>query len=191
MILSLSVVIVAAILASIALFFLLGSHIAEMKKQQILVIVGGLIFVSLLISSFKSQDIITFSLLNSVAKNKINSIFSNELPAYNQKYNFDPSLLGDYLLEKNYEFGSGSKDYNEYIIYLSDKDQGASFFLYQLTQKFRGKGIPAFYVKMESPSGTSKEFFRKTGLNSYESFKHALDYYLQQNVRIYVIIDNA
>jgi hypothetical protein len=73
---------------------------------------GLLIFLSLLISNFKSQDIITFSLLNSVTKNKLNTIFSNELPAYSHKYNLDPNLLGNYLFDKNYDFGSGNKDYN-------------------------------------------------------------------------------
>lgn len=77
MILSISVIIISTLLCAVALFFLLGTPIKDIKKQQILVIVGLLIFLSILISNFKSQDIFTFSLLNSISKNKINSIFAN------------------------------------------------------------------------------------------------------------------
>lgn len=77
MILSISVIIISTVLCAVALFFLLGTPIKDIKKQQILVIVGLLIFLSIMISNFKSQDIFTFSLLNSISKNKINSIFAN------------------------------------------------------------------------------------------------------------------
>lgn len=77
MILSISVIIISTLLCAVALFFLLGTPIKDIKKQQILVIVGLLIFLSIMISNFKSQDIFTFSLLNSISKNKINSIFAN------------------------------------------------------------------------------------------------------------------
>lgn len=97
MIASLSIVIVAAILASIALFFLLGSKINEFKKQNILILMGLLIFLSILISNFKSHDIFTFSLLHSSTKNKINSIFVKDPLSYNSKYNLDEKTLGDYL----------------------------------------------------------------------------------------------
>ncbi len=156
MILSLSIVIIAAVLASVALFFLLGSKVDNFKKQNILIIVGSLILLSILISTFKSHDMFTFSLLNSVTKNKIHSMFATPLPAYVHKYHLDESTLGDYLFEKNYAFDPSAKDYNECIIYISKKDDGASFFLYQLTQKLRAKGYPAFYVKMESPTGSSQ-----------------------------------
>lgn len=82
MILSLSIVIIAAVLGSVALFFLLGSNVAEPKKQNILVLMGSLLLLAILISNFKSNDMFTFSLLNSTTKNKINSIFSATLPAY-------------------------------------------------------------------------------------------------------------
>lgn len=190
MILSLSIVIIAAVLASVALFFLLGSTVAEFKKQNILMIMGALLLLAILISNFKSNDMFTFSLLNSVSKNKIHSMFATELPSYSQKYNLDAKTLGDYLFEKNYMFDS-AKDYNECIIYVANKDEGASYFLYQLTLKMRAKGYPAFYVKMDSPSGSSKEFFRKTGLYSYEAFKGAIDYYLHQKSKPYIIVDNA
>jgi hypothetical protein len=191
MMISLSIVIIAAVLASVALFFLLGSNVQELKKQQILVIVGSLLLLAILISNFKSNDMFTFSLLNSSSKNKIHSVFSTGLPAYVQKYNLDPKTLGDYLFDKNYAFDSGSKDYTEYIIYSSNKDEGGSFFLHQLTDKLRAKGYPAFYVKMESPSGSSKEFFRKTGFYSYDAFKSSIDYYLQQKSKPYIVVDNA
>lgn len=148
MILSLSIVIIAAVLASVALFFLLGSNVNELKKQNILVIVGSLILLSILISNFKSNDLFKFSLLNSTSKNKINSIFSSDLPTYNNKYTMDSKTLGDYLFDKNYALDSGTKDYNECIIYVSNKGEGGSYFLYQLVQKLRSKGYPAFYVKM-------------------------------------------
>jgi hypothetical protein len=60
------------------------------------------------------------------------------------------------LLEKNYALDSYEKDYNEYIIYLSNNEEGASYFLYQLAFKLRDLGYPTFYLKMESPSGSSK-----------------------------------
>jgi hypothetical protein len=44
---------------------------------------------------------------------------------------------------------------------------------------------------MESLSANSKQFFRKTSLNSFEAFKQALDYYTRQKTKPYVIIDNA
>lgn len=112
MILSLSIVIIAAVLASVALFFLLGSNVNELKKQNILVIVGSLILLSILISNFKSNDLFKFSLLNSTSKNKINSIFSSDLPTFNNKYTMDSKTLGDYLFDKNYALDSGTKDYN-------------------------------------------------------------------------------
>ena len=130
--LSLSIVIIAAVLASVALFFLLGSNVQDIKKQQILVIMGSLLLLAILISNFKSNDLFTFSLLNSTSKNKIHSVFSTGLSAYSHKYSLEPKTLGDYLFEKNYAFDGGSKDYNEYIIYSANKDEGASFFLYQL-----------------------------------------------------------
>lgn len=92
---SLPIVIVAALLASVALFFLLGSSVSEPKKHQILVLMGLLIFLSITISEFKSRDIITFSLLNSNAKNKINSIFTGDLSDYSQKYALDARTLDD------------------------------------------------------------------------------------------------
>lgn len=156
MILSLSIVIIAAVLGSVALFFLLGSNVADQKKQKILVIMGSLLLLAILISNFKSNEMFTFSLLNSATKSKINSIFSNTLPPYQQKYNFHPKIMGDYLLEKNYALDSSEKDYNEYIIYLSNNEEGASYFLYQLSSKLRDQGYPTFYLKMESPSGSSK-----------------------------------
>jgi hypothetical protein len=143
-----------------------------------------------MISNFKSQDIITFSLLNSVTKNKLNSIFIQDMIPYTQKYHLNDKLLGNYLFKQNYEGEPGLKNYQEYIIYLSDKDQGASYFLYQLAQKLRNQAIPTFYLKMESPAGTTKEFFRKTSLNSFEAFKHALDYYTHQKTKPYIIVDN-
>lgn len=86
---SLSIVIVASILAGVALFFLLGSKINDSKKQKILILMGMLIFLSILISNFKSNDIFTFSLLQNSAKNKINSIFIKEPLHYEHKYNLD------------------------------------------------------------------------------------------------------
>jgi hypothetical protein len=44
---------------------------------------------------------------------------------------------------------------------------------------------------MESLSASSKQFFRKTGLNSFEAFKNALDYYILHKTKPYVIVDNA
>ena len=82
MILSLSIVIIAAVLGSVALFFLLGPNVADQKKQKILVIMGSLLLLAILISNFKSNEMFTFSLLNSSTKSKINSIFSNTLPPY-------------------------------------------------------------------------------------------------------------
>jgi hypothetical protein len=77
MLISLTIVILAAVLASVALFFLLGAKVDDFKKQNILIIVGSLILLSILISNFKSNDMFTFSLLNSVSKNKIHSMFAN------------------------------------------------------------------------------------------------------------------
>lgn len=148
MIASLSIVIVAAILASIALFFLLGSKINEFKKQNILILMGLLIFLSILISNFKSHDIFTFSLLHSSTKNKINSIFVKDSLNYNSKYNLDQKTLGDHLFQRNYALDFSSKDYNEFIIFSSKKHEGGSYFMSQLAQKIRYKNFPAFYVKM-------------------------------------------
>jgi hypothetical protein len=60
----------------------------------------------------------------------------------------ESKTLGDYLFDRNYALDSGTKDYNECIIYVSNKGEGGSYFLYQLVQKLRSKGYPAFYVKM-------------------------------------------
>lgn len=109
--LSLSIVITASFLASLALFFLLGSSINENKKQKILMIMGVLIFLSILISNFKSQDIFTFSLLNNSSQNKIKSIFSNSLPAYSKKYELDPAILSSSIYDRNYG-PIEKKDYN-------------------------------------------------------------------------------
>ncbi len=94
---SISIVIIAVVLASIALFFLLGSKINEFKKQNILALMGLLIFLSILIANFKSNDLLKFSLLHSSTKNKISSIFSKDMSPYSGKYSLDDKTLGDYL----------------------------------------------------------------------------------------------
>ena len=53
---SLSVVITASVLASVALFFLMRSTLPEKKKQNILLLMGILIFLSIAISNIKTRD---------------------------------------------------------------------------------------------------------------------------------------
>ena len=63
--LSLSVVIIASILASVALFFLMRSTLPEQKKQNILLLMGILIFSSIAISNIKTRDFSFGSLFGS------------------------------------------------------------------------------------------------------------------------------
>lgn len=72
--LSLSMVVIASILASVALFFLMRSSLAEDKKQTILVLVGILFFLSIAISNFKSREF-TLPFFSSPLKSKLKSIY--------------------------------------------------------------------------------------------------------------------
>lgn len=150
--LSLSIVILSAILASVALFFLLGSNLNQKKKQNILTTVGGLILLSIIISCFKSNQF-SFSLFNNISSS---NIFLSQLGDYPTKYSLDIKALGDYLYEKNYLLDFNDQDFRQNILYISKKNEGASFYLYQLAMKLKKSGKPTFYIKIDSPFGTSK-----------------------------------
>ena len=62
--LSLSVVITASVLASVALYFLMRSTLPEPKKQNILLLMGILIFTSIAISNIKTREFTLSSLFD-------------------------------------------------------------------------------------------------------------------------------
>ena len=145
--LTISIIIIASILAIVILVFLLKSSLPESKKQSILLLLGFLVFASILISNIKSKQMFSFNLFSSHTANRINSAFYGQLPNYQKKYHLDESLTGSLLTQKNYGSIEG-KSYEEKIIFLSKKDEGASLFLFRLAEGLRSEGIPTFYIKI-------------------------------------------
>ena len=129
--LTISIIIIASILAIIILAFLLKSSLPQNKKQSILLLLGFLVFTSILISNIKSKQIFSFNLFSSHTANRINSAFYGQLPTYQTKYHLDEGLIGSTLANNNYG-AIEAKSYEEKIIYISKKDEGASLFLYRL-----------------------------------------------------------
>ena len=144
---SLSVVILASVLASVALFFLMRSSLAEHSKQKILVIMGVLIFFSIAISNFKSRELSLPFLTNST-HNKLSAIFLKDLPPYPNKYTLDQEVVGDTLGMKNYGKFERDKEFIEWLVFISNKGDGASYYLYQMAGELRSKKIPTLYVKL-------------------------------------------
>ena len=73
--LTISIIIIASILAIVILVFLLKSSLPESKKQSILLLLGFLVFASILISNIKSKQMFSFNLFSSHTANRINSAF--------------------------------------------------------------------------------------------------------------------
>lgn len=96
--LTISIIIIASILATVILAFLLKSSLPQNKKQSILLLLGFLVFTSILISNIKSKQLFSFNLFTSHAVNRINDAFYGSLPPYPHKYSLDDTDTGPLLM---------------------------------------------------------------------------------------------
>jgi hypothetical protein len=78
------------------------------------------------------------------------------------------------LLDLNYG-KVGGKGYSENILFISKKNEGATYAMHQLASELRYQSIPTLYMSLASSSPSETQVLRETGLPSVEALKTALE----------------
>ena len=82
---------------------------------------------------------------------------------------YDRNYLSFYdIKDKSDDQSAFMNDYQELIVYLSKKDEGASFFLKDLaTTICSDKSAPVIYLDLEGEVRSEKDFLRRIGVFSF------------------------
>ena len=150
------------------LFITKNEELTQHKKNKILLIVGTVIFISFLVTTFKHRNIGLTAKDNDDDTININIkkvFFGNGCNFHrpstnNHGFEISEELLSE-VYAKNYlslydkpakteDLKELTKDYQEIIVYLSKKDEGASHFLSSLaTEKCRDMRMPVVYLDLD------------------------------------------
>lgn len=187
MLLLLSAIVVLGVL------YIKDAKLDDLMKVRILLLVGVMLAISLTISAFKEKRYITFSLLKSDI-NEVERLFTTLGREYRHKYSWMEKRIDDGWSESffrtNYaSYGSSPTSYEEKLLFISSKNQGASMFLYYLTRKLQEAGVPALYCKFEYPLDAEVEIADFCGLPSLRILEDAVSNWNKRNLIPYLIVD--
>lgn len=177
----------------LGIFYIKDAQLDELLRARILLLVGVLLAVSIAISAFKEKRYITFSLLKSDI-NEVERLFTTLPKQYRAKYaalskRIDDQWNRDFFTTNYPQFESSPTAYEEKVLFVSSKNQGASMFMYSLASRLQRKGIPALYCRFEYPLDTEVEIADACGLPSLRILDDAVSNWNKRNLIPYLIID--
>jgi hypothetical protein len=101
----------------------------------------------------------------------------------------EDSWSKDFFLINYRHYESPPTTYEEKVIYVSGKYQGASMFIYKLAERLQSRRIPAVYCKFEYHLDNEYEIADTMGLPSLRILEDAVVNWNKKKLIPYILID--